>query len=439
MITRRDELTQVVDEAGDEKNGRVMPLRVASIAQQSGIRLDDKGGGAIHVRAIIEFLQQAGHQVSFMTFGDSILRVMVTDDLAAMRPVRLGLTGNRLFQLLERAIRRVHQALRLPYLAFFDNWRFYDAAVHALPGYDVIHERFSMIAVAGALAARRLGMPLVLEVNADFLEETDSFTEELKGVQRTAVRWSSAFCFRRAAAIIAVSNQLKAHLVRTWQIPADKIIVLPNGADVAKFHPDASREEARLRLGLEDAPTAVFVGGFYPWHAPLHLIEAFAETSQLVPGAQLCLVGNGPMRAQTKARAQELGLDGVIFAGAVPHEQIPDWLAAADIALAPYAPLERELWFSPLKLFEYMAAGKAIVASDVGQVAEVIQDGHNGALVPVGDVAGFAAAMAELLTDQVKRDKLGQRARQQALAQHSWQAYADQLAAIYVQAKQELT
>jgi glycosyltransferase involved in cell wall biosynthesis len=257
-------------------------------------------------------------------------------------------------------------------------------------------------------------------------------------MQRTAVRWASAFCFRRATAIIAVSNQLKAHLARTWQIPAEKIIVLPNGADVNKFHPDASQKEARLRLGLNDAPTAVFVGGFYPWHAPLHLIEAFAQTSQSLPEAQLCLVGNGPMRAQTEARARELGLDGVIFAGAVSHEQIPDWLTAADIALAPYAPLERELWFSPLKLFEYMAAGKAIVASDMGQVAEVIQDGHNGILIPVGDVAGFAAAMAELLTDKGKRDQLGQHARQQAISRHSWQYYAVQLAALYVQARQAL-
>lgn len=411
------------------------PLRIASIVQQAGIRLEDKGGGAIHVRAIIKFLQQAGHLVTFMTFGPSILEVKYTNDLSAMREVRLGLTGNRVFQLFERAVRRIQRMLSIPYLAFFDNLRFYDACVHLLPGYDVIHERFSMLAIGGVMASRRLNLPLILEVNADFLEEMDSFGKGLHGIQRTAVNWTSAFCFRHATAIVAVSNQLKTQLVQKWQIPEKKITVLPNGADVDKFYIGSKCQDMRARLGLAEAPTAIFVGGFYPWHAPLELVEAFAKVSQLVPGAQLCLVGNGPMRQQAETRTRELGLEGVVFVGAVPHEQIPEWLAAANVALAPYAHLNGELWFSPLKLFEYMAAGKAIVASKVGQVAEVIQDGHNGILVEVGDVEGFAKAVACLLTDADKQNQLGQNARGQAVAQHSWHQYAERLEAIYLRAR----
>jgi glycosyltransferase involved in cell wall biosynthesis len=89
------------------------------------------------------------------------------------------------------------------------------------------------------------------------------------------------------------------------------------------------------------------------------------------------------------------------------------------------------LWFSPLKLYEYMAAGKAIVASRAGQIAEVIQDGHNGLLVESGDVAALAQALLKLLKDPVKRERLGQNAREQAIRHHSWERYIKRLEDIY--------
>jgi starch synthase len=124
----------------------------------------------------------------------------------------------------------------------------------------------------------------------------------------------------------------------------------------------------------------------------------------------------------------------VHITGYVAHEAMPTWLAAADVAVAPYPALPQELWFSPLKLYEYMAAGKAIVASAAGQIAEVIEDGHNGRLVRPGNVAELAQAIGELLDDPAGRQELGRAARQQAASQHSWQMYRQRLESLYTAA-----
>jgi glycosyltransferase involved in cell wall biosynthesis len=127
-----------------------------------------------------------------------------------------------------------------------------------------------------------------------------------------------------------------------------------------------------------------------------------------------------------------MGLEKTVsITGYVAHDAIPEWLAAADVVVAPYPPLPEELWFSPLKLFEYMAAGKAIVASAAGQIAEVIQHGHNGLLVRPGDVAQLAEAILDLLNDPGERQRLGHNARRQAVEQHSCAAYIRRLESLY--------
>jgi len=121
----------------------------------------------------------------------------------------------------------------------------------------------------------------------------------------------------------------------------------------------------------------------------------------------------------------------------VPQAKIPEILSAVNVAVIPYPQLPKELWFSPLKLYEYMAAGKAIVASSSGQIAEVVQDGYNGLLVEPGNVNEFAQAITRLLKDPVELDWLGKNARQQAVEHHSWDGYIRRLEAVYQEAIDE--
>jgi glycosyltransferase involved in cell wall biosynthesis len=161
-------------------------------------------------------------------------------------------------------------------------------------------------------------------------------------------------------------------------------------------------------------------------------VESFAQVLQEIPQTRLLLVGDGPARTLVERKIAELGLEtAVTITGLLPQAQVPIMLAATDVAVLPYPDLPAELWFSPLKLYEYMAAGKAIVASGAGQIAEILQHDRNGVLVAPGDVAGLARAIVRLLNDPAQRAQLGRNARKQAVERHSWTQYVEQLAQIY--------
>ena len=179
----------------------------------------------------------------------------------------------------------------------------------------------------------------------------------------------------------------------------------------------------------------IFVGGFYPWHALDLLLESFALTLQQKPDARLVLVGDGRSRAAVERKAVQMGIrQSLIFTGEVQHEHIPGMLSMADVAVAPFEPFFPGKGGSALKVFEYMAAGKAIVATRTGQIAEVIRDGENGLLVDPYDVNGFAKGLIRLLSNPAERAWLGQNARQEAVKEHSWENYIKQLERIYAEA-----
>jgi len=158
------------------------------------------------------------------------------------------------------------------------------------------------------------------------------------------------------------------------------------------------------------------------------LFDAFVTVLASHPDARLLLVGDGRERLRMTERAAALGIaHAVQFTGLVPHGEVPSLLSAADIAVAPYPRLKQDLWFSPLKAFEYMATGLAIVASDVGQLSQVLRDGTSGLLVPPGDAPAMAAALQRLIEDDGLRRRLGAQARLDAVARHSWERYLARL------------
>jgi glycosyltransferase involved in cell wall biosynthesis len=418
-------------------------LKIAHAYQESGIRLHVPQAAQLHIYHTMHGLQQAGHAVSLLALQEG-RRVIFTDDLQvfktdALRPshfARLGLSGTRPFRLFESGVRRVQTGLHLPYLALFDSYRLAEAGVKNLKGLDLIHERFNLLALGGAFASKRLGLPLVLEVNADLLQQ-----RQFKGVPETGLRrwfavWATRLCFSTAARIICISAGLKDHLHRRWHIPTDKLSVLPCAADVTAFAPNGSAPHVRQALGLTTEPVVMWVGGFYPWHDLDILLNGFGQVLQQHPNARLVLVGEGQTRPMVTQKVMQAGLgNAVIFTGAIAHARVPEYLSVADVAVVPAAPVpaSRGGTGTPLKLFEYMAAGKAIVATALDQAAEVIQDGQNGLLVGAGDVNGFAVALQRLLGDAAERERLGHNARQRALAQHTWQHYTQALEGIYRQ------
>ncbi len=282
---------------------------------------------------------------------------------------------------------------------------------------DFIYERASLYATVGTLLAGELGVPLLLELNAPLAAEQSKYRATGFGeLAEQAERWVLA----RADAVLAVSAPLKAHVIALGADP-EQVHVFPNGVNPKLFHPAPRDARLRQRWGLNEGPVLGFVGGLRPWHGVTVLPELLERLSGQAPGLQLLVVGDGPLRQELMSGLRERRLaERAVFTGPLPHEEIAPLIREFDVAVAPYPRHDHDFYFSPLKLFEYMGCGAAIVAAAVGQIADVVRDGETGLLVPPGDLEALAAACGRLLADQRLRQRLGEAAAAEAHHRYTW-------------------
>jgi glycosyltransferase involved in cell wall biosynthesis len=292
--------------------------------------------------------------------------------------------------------------------------------LHRRRPFDLICERYSLFGLGGQEAARHLGIPHVLEINAPLVEEAE---RHRRLVLAPLARAIEGHLFSSSDHIVTVSKPL-AEYVRTIAPEAD-VTPIPNGVNLERFQCKGPADNDAISSGSTDGVVIGFVGSLKPWHGVELLLDAFARVRQEQTGSRLMIVGDGPARATLEEQARSLHLgDAVQFRGAVPHERMPETLKEIDIAVAPYPRLEH-FYFSPLKVYEYMAAGRAIVASRIGQMIDILDDGTTALLPPPGDVAALATALAELQRDPELRRRLGLRAQASALSRHGWQHRMD--------------
>jgi glycosyltransferase involved in cell wall biosynthesis len=282
---------------------------------------------------------------------------------------------------------------------------------------DFIYERASLYATAGAVLAGELGRPLLVELNAPLaVEQTTYRATGLGELAADAERW----VLGRAGAVLAVSEPLREYVTGLGVSPG-RVHTVPNGVDAALFRPGPADPEVRARWGLGGGPLLGFVGGLRPWHGVEALPGLFARLARGRPGLRLVVVGGGPLRAGLERDLRERGLAGAaVFTGSVPHEEVPALVRLFDVALAPYPRPAHPFYFSPLKLFEYMACGAPVVAAALGQIAQVVRDGETGLLYPPGDADALAAACERLLDDPALGRRLGRAATEEVRARYTW-------------------
>ena len=281
-------------------------------------------------------------------------------------------------------------------------------------GASFLYERHAFLNVAGAWAARSLGVPYVVEAN--YTTATPLYRRRSRLLAPLA-RAAERNVFGRAAAIAAVSSRLREQILEAG-VPAERVIVTPNAADPARFRPLPEEGIAmRDRLGLRGAKIIGFSGAFFPWHGVDMILEALPRITRSVPEAAVLLLGDGPQRAILESRAREAGLaDRVRFAGWVAHDALPAHIAAFDVAVMP----DSNDYGSPMKIFEYMAMGKPVVAPRLGPLEDGIVDGGTGRLFPQRDVSAFAEALTEILANDDLRRQMGEAAVGHVLAHHTW-------------------
>lgn len=373
-----------------------------------------------------------GHSLIFTApknLDDFIFTGDPMDEQVAPRTWSSGLP----FLLTSKIVWRLQKLLGIPYLNIFSNYRYYDAALQKLRSVDVIYERNGLFNSGLAMAAKRLQLPYVIFFEADQIMELDIMGRPITGLLRWRANRILRYNLNVAACIICVTEAGKRHLIDKWRTPAEKIVVFPNAVHVDRFKPSAEAQmQVRTLLGMQDEPMIMFVGNFFHWHDVVTLLNAFAQVSKIFPQARLVLVGEGERKAEMMKHASSLGLDHAVkFTGIVPHLEVPRYMAAADIAVVPYPPMQQELWLSPLKMFEYMSSGRAVVASAIGQIVEVLRDGENGLLVPPGDVHALADALIKLIQDPGLCSRLGAQARADAVQKYSWDSYLTRLEGVF--------
>ena len=267
-------------------------------------------------------------------------------------------------------------------------------------GADVVVERYSLRGTRGLRACQAAGVPLVLEVNAPLVHEASrhrSFRDVDAGLA------DERELFAGASAVTAVSRALVGYVAAV--APDADVRWVPNGVHVERFDvPPATV------AGVDAGATVVgFVGSMKPWHGVVDLVAAFARVAPARPDANLVLVGTGPEEDAVRA-AVPAGLSRrVHLFGSLPHTDVPGVVARFDVAVAPYRPSE-DFYFCPLKVLEYLAAGRPVVYPPLGDVPELA--GPGGRPFPPGDVGGLAAVLARLLDDPDERGRLARHSRE---------------------------
>lgn len=284
---------------------------------------------------------------------------------------------------------------------------------------DLILETHIAFSLAGALASQAAGVPLVLDDVAPSWEEEQQYGVGLKQAAREIHKQVTT----QARLLIAVNKTLRQHLIEDGQ-PPEKVIIVENGIDERTFRPDLDGAPIRARYGIPPEAIVIgFVGSFQPYHRVDLLLRAFAQISD--PRARLLLVGQGITSADSQALAARLGISArTTFTGSLPYDQVANYLAASDITIMPAT----NDYGNPMKVYEYMAMGKVVVAPDQPTITEIATHDQDAYLFAREDVAAMTAALKTLIADSALRERLGAQGRTLA-AKHTWRKRAETLQA----------
>ena len=363
-------------------------MHIAYVCLDPGIPVFGTKGASVHIQEVVREYRRRGHDVTvYATRRGSD----VPDDLAELRVVDVPITTRD-----EGERERAQQAA--------------SASVSDMvraEGYDLVYERYSLFSTVIA----ECGVPGILEVNAPLIDE--------QRTHRVLVDEQAADAALQEQVQAALATICVSDPVRDWVIArteGTRVFTVPNGVNVHRITPQPESP---------GAPVVTFVGTLKPWHGVDVLLRARAQAHK---DWQLRIIGDGPMRAELDDLARSLGID-VDFRGAVAPDAIPQHMAGTAIGVAPYPAMDTDSdqYFSPLKVYEYMAAGLPVVASRVGQLPEIM--GESAYLVPPSDPEALAEALDALVANPVERAGVGSDNRRQAEREHSWTGTVDHILA----------
>lgn len=366
------------------------------------------GGSVAHTAGVLNSLRRLLPHVSIVS----------TDRLAMVVP-------DRHFHVVAPQYGAGRNVPLFPALTFTsDVERWWQEHSDCRPGF--IYGRYAVGNYAGPILRRLLDVPYVCEYNGSAIWIARNWDKRPLRFERVFQAVEDAN-LHGADLIVAVSAASRDELVERGY-PARRILVNPNGVDPDDYHPDIPAAPVRQRLGIGAEETVVgFIGTFGQWHGTPVLAEAFvrllARRPDLRLRTRLLLIGDGVTMPETRAILERGGaMDRVVLAGVIAQAEGPAHLAACDILASPHVHNQDNTRFfgSPTKLFEYMAMGRAIVASSLEQIGDILDHDRTALLVPPGDAATLAAALETAITGPDLRARLAAASRRAVLERYTW-------------------
>lgn len=373
-------------------------------------RTQGKGVEAIHIRSIAKALRELGHKVT-----------IISPPGCNPETPEHG-TGNNqsasgvkfLFSLISKKCPEF--LFEIAELAYNIPIFFRLNKVLRNTSVDLIYERYFLFSLASQKLASKYNIPICYEIN------DSSFVPRLRKLK--FVKLANYFekkAYSKADQLIVVSGQFKQILVGHG-IQESKIIICHNAIDPAIFSPSSIKD---LPIDIpKDKLVLGFVGLFVKWVGLEFLLEAFQRLSLEHQNIHLLLVGGGPEEENVRQIIDRLHIDSqVTITGKVSHEDIPSYIDKIDVCIIP----RHEKYTSPVKLFEYMAMGKAIVVPAYPSLLEVIEHGRNGLCFQPDNMIDLATVLSKLITDKILRKNLGEAAKSIALEKHTWRNNAEHI------------
>jgi len=319
------------------------------------------------------------------------------------------------------------------------NWRFIPKALKIIKKQKplFIYQRHSIFNVCGAVLSQITGIPLILEYNG-----SEPWVRQKWGgllIFKKLCYFMENFSLKRAKIIIVVSKPMEEELIKR-NIPENKILVNYNGVDTEEFNPNIDGLKIRKKLNLEDKIIIGAVSTFGVWHGMPVLakaIKSIIQQFQILNSKfqiHFLFIGDGVQRPECERIIKESRIENyVTFTGTIPYDEVPKYLAACDILVSPHVPNPDGTPFfgSPTKLFEYMAMGKGIVASDLDQIGEVLEHKKTAWLVKPGDVNNLSDGILRLAQDKKLREELGKNIRQKAIKNYTWEENVKKLIKVF--------
>lgn len=288
---------------------------------------------------------------------------------------------------------------------------------------DAIINRYLIYDFSAIIAGKLLNIPVMYEVNASAVYEREI---ENRYYIKPLAKWVEKYIFKKSDIVTVVSNELKNYFEENGY-NVSNTIVIPNGVNVEKYQEDIQVPPSfdDISHQWKDKLILGFLGSLKSWHGIQRVIDLMPSLIKKNPNIRLLIVGDGNTRSEIEKKIEDYKLkDHVFISGFIPHEDVPGALHLFDVALAPYNNISN-FYFSPLKIFEYMAAGKPVVAPSLGQIKELVQSNYTGLLLDENTDSCLEESILSIIEDSQKLKQMGLNAKNFITEHYTWTKNAE--------------